>query len=239
MDKVTPVNLKHKKLRETIGNLKIYEVDEFEIRNQSRAHQEFSNYGTNDLFPDMIPKNEVWVSKYVKPEEYPYLKEEFLNYMKFVKQGMNPYRAYEEALARERDLRRSAEEVKKHPEHYDEKAFRKVYKEKLNVKSPMLNKLIENCKVYLVDGVYVRNHYKTDFVDGGHGYVYDFVPKEEIWVEEEVPTKERILVLLHEAIERYLMKYKGFGYLKAHNAATKLEWGIRSSKEFKEAKLTK
>lgn len=237
METAKKVNLKYKKLKETIGNLKIYEVDEFEIRNKSRAHQEFSNYGMYDLFPDMIPKNEVWVSKRVKPEEYPYLKEEFLNYIKFVKQGVNPYKAYEEALTRERNLRRSSTETKKYPEHYDKESFRKIYKEKLNVKSPMLTKMLENCKVYLVDGIYVRNFYKIDFVDGGHGYVYDFVPKNEIWIEEEVPVKERILVLLHEAIERYLMKYKNFGYLKAHNAATKLEWKIRSSEDFKQAKI--
>ena len=42
----------------------------------------------------------------------------------------------------------------------------------------------------LVDGNVVRCTYKTDYTEGGHGQVYPWVPKREIWVEKALDRTE-------------------------------------------------
>jgi hypothetical protein len=206
---------------ETIGNQKLYWVDELEIRNSSESGEEFSNYGMPEDFPNMIPENEIWFSNRIKQIEYPFLKDEALNRIKYENQGMNPNDAYDKAIQEAKSERiKYLKTLLSHPENTNKKAFTDIYIKRLKSNMTKLN-------VFLVNGTAVRDYYKTDFVEGGHGYVYDFVPINEIWIEDEVPMNERILILLHELYERYLMKYKGFDYLKAHNAASKLEWKYR------------
>ncbi len=36
-------------------------------------------------------------------------------------------------------------------------------------------------KVYAVDGKWIRNNLSIIFGHGGHGYVHEFIPKDEIW----------------------------------------------------------
>jgi len=82
-------------------------------------------------------------------------------------------------------------------------------------------KLIEKrggLKIYLVSGKLVREHFDFNFVFGGHGYVYDYVPKDEVWLDDAMLTKERKYVLIHELYELNLMK-KGKNYDNAHDYA--------------------
>jgi hypothetical protein len=37
-------------------------------------------------------------------------------------------------------------------------------------------------KIYAVDGEWVRNNLSIIFGHGGHGYVHEFIPLDEIWV---------------------------------------------------------
>lgn len=40
----------------------------------------------------------------------------------------------------------------------------------------------DGLKVYAVDGKWIRNNLSVIFGHGGHGYVHEFIPKNEIWV---------------------------------------------------------
>ena len=84
--------------------------------------------------------------------------------------------------------------------------------------------------VWIIDGRLVRSGLFIDFVHGGHGYVYDFIPKEEVWLDDDLVQEELPFVLIHELHERNLMKGKSWGYAKAHESASKLEWKLRHNK---------
>jgi hypothetical protein len=73
-------------------------------------------------------------------------------------------------------------------------------------------------EIAVVDGTLVRNRYDSDFVQGGHGLVYGFIPKGEIWIASETPEVELPFVAFHECFEAELMR-KGMSYNKAHDRA--------------------
>ncbi len=81
-------------------------------------------------------------------------------------------------------------------------------------------------RVFLVDGKYVRDHMDSIFIQGGNEFRYDFVPKDELWVDASVPVAERPYVLFHECYETEKMR-KGWSYDRAHNAAKRAENKLR------------
>ena len=91
---------------------------------------------------------------------------------------------------------------------------------------------LESCphglEIILVDGMYVRNHYDSDFSQGGNGYRYSWIPKDQIWIDWQISEDERLFVAFHECHEAILMK-KGSSYGKAHDEAKRLEDKHRSS----------
>jgi hypothetical protein len=104
---------------------------------------------------------------------------------------------------------------------------------------PYSNKL----KVWIVSGALVRDLYFIDFTEGGHDFVYSFVPVNEIWLDDDLSERERKFVLLHEIHERNLMA-KGWSYDKAHADSSRIEFHCRHhlkdldkflKKEFKKA----
>ena len=95
------------------------------------------------------------------------------------------------------------------------KKMKKITPDKVHLK--LLGKR-GNLKIYLVSGRLVRQHFDFNFVFGGHGLVYDYVPKNEIWMDDAMLTKERKYVLIHELYELDLMK-KGKKYNDAHDYA--------------------
>jgi len=66
-------------------------------------------------------------------------------------------------------------------------------------------------------------------VEGGHGYVYKFIPKNEIWVEELADKTDQDDVIVHEIYEYTLMKYLKMDYESAHNKATSVEKVVRKN----------
>lgn len=82
----------------------------------------------------------------------------------------------------------------------------------------------DDLDVYIVDGDWVRTNINVDFVEGGHGYVYDYVPKNEIWVEDMEDKKEMWFNFKHEQFERNLMKNNPkMSYEDAHDQAVAQE----------------
>lgn len=85
----------------------------------------------------------------------------------------------------------------------------------------------ENLKIFIVDGEYIRDNMYLDFVMGGHDYVYDFIPKNEIWIDNACPIHELFFVLTHELVERFHMKYEKMEYDVAHQIANEIEQILR------------
>jgi hypothetical protein len=76
--------------------------------------------------------------------------------------------------------------------------------------------------VAIVDGTHVRDYHDSDFSQGGNGHRYDFVPRDEIWVDCQISSAEWPLVVFHECAEVERMR-RGQSYSKAHDAAKRLE----------------
>ena len=99
-------------------------------------------------------------------------------------------------------------------------------------------------KIYVVNGKWIRNNLCAYFTHGGHGFVHEFIPLDEIWIETHHPSEginEMTLcpckvkkkgqnvsknffesTILHEITEYELMK-KGINYWVAHHAALQKE----------------
>ena len=119
-----------------------------------------------------------------------------------------------------------------------ERSKSKFYKEDIKLKRKHDPKLIESIhkrkivnlgkkiNVWIVNGEVVRDLFFIDFTEGGHDKVYSFVPKNEIWIDDDVSPNERKFVMVHEIHERNLMS-KGFNYDKAHLSASAIEYKCR------------
>jgi hypothetical protein len=83
-------------------------------------------------------------------------------------------------------------------------------------------------KVYLVDGKHVRDLYDSDFCQGGNGFAYPFIPKDEIWIDAAITEDEWHLIEFHECWEAEYMR-GGMSYDAAHNKIKELEDQIRRS----------
>ena len=81
--------------------------------------------------------------------------------------------------------------------------------------------------VFIVDGESVRFHLFLDFEEGGHGYHYDFIPKDEIWLDNEILVKERKFILGREMFELSAIKNRELDYDTAHKEALKYERKLR------------
>ena len=84
----------------------------------------------------------------------------------------------------------------------------------------------------------MRSVFDVDFTEGGHDYVYEFVPQNEVWIDNDLEEAERPYVLLHELHERNLMA-KGWSYSKAHEDSSKIEYHCRHHPNELHAELAK
>ncbi|MBI5138788.1 MAG: hypothetical protein HZA95_03240 [Candidatus Vogelbacteria bacterium] len=80
----------------------------------------------------------------------------------------------------------------------------------------------DGLKYVKVDGSVVRKFIDPEFIQGGHGIVYDFVPKDEVWVDAINDVAELDFIYHHELLERRLME-KGDIYDNSHDAALAAE----------------
>jgi hypothetical protein len=94
-------------------------------------------------------------------------------------------------------------------------------------------------QVFLVNGTKVNNQCikdpsKRDFTQGGHNKVYDFIPKDQIWIDATAINDpgEMTKWATHESVENRLMEKGGLPYEKdashkqgAHEIANMVEFG--------------
>ena len=202
---------------ESRGKIEIWIVDGMYIR--GHMDEEFTNFGQHYAF-SYIPENEFWMDRETAHDERKFFIEHLLVEHRKMARGMN----YDDALAiadraerRERrragDLARFTHGGRNLPDGRD--VHERLWKD-----------LESGVKVWIVNGRLVRSVFDIDYTEGGHDYVYEFVPANEVWIDDAVEEPERPFVLLHELHERNLMA-KGWPYSKAHADSSRIEYRCR------------
>jgi hypothetical protein len=168
--------------------------------------EEFTNYGQHSRF-SFIPENEFWIDHQRSPGEEKFYIDSMIVIHRLMSEGINKKIAIKVADKIEKRERAKSELMKR------EMILRKNKQKLIDSIHIRLLKEYSNdkIKVWIVNGEAVRDMFFLDFVEGGHGYVYPFIPKDEIWIDDDVEPNEIKFVLLHEAHERNLMK-KGWCY---------------------------
>jgi hypothetical protein len=188
--------------------LKIYLVDGTRIRN----HLDSDFFSGSGFSFKHIPRSEIWIDEAVPEAEIHHLIENECVQAEAVKSGKSIERACS-----------SAEEAEKASRRWEKKlgpTTKTVWKKDTG------ERLEPNFKVFLVDGNYVRDNMDPTFIQGGNEFRYNFVPKNELWVDWHMPEEEYPYVLFHEHYESLKMK-AGWSYERAHDAAKRAENKLR------------
>lgn len=209
-----------------IGPVTAWIVDGQQIRKS--IDEEFTNFGQHYRFP-FIPRDEFWIDREFGPGEQQFFIDHLLIEHRLMASGMSYDRALERADAVERKERRKTELIK-------EVASLKKPGIVENVHRRLLKKYSREVKVWVVRGELVRGLFFIDFTEGGHDKVYQFVPDNEVWLDDDLSPRERRYVLLHELHERHLMA-QGWTYGRAHRDASRVEYHCRSHPDDLEANL--
>jgi hypothetical protein len=199
------------------GNLQIWIVDGSYIR--SRIDEEFTNFGQHYRF-SYIPTNELWIEEETKTDEQRFFIDHLLVEHRLMSQGVPYDKALEEADRVERKERRRAGDVGRLTHHG------KQLPDGKEVHQRLWKKLENGLSVWIVNGRLVRSVFDIDFTEGGHEYVYEFVPENEVWIDDAIEEKERGYVSLHELHERNRMA-SGWSYNKAHAESSRVEYRCR------------
>jgi hypothetical protein len=219
----------HKRRVLTHADYTVYSVNGLAVRNVARPDEEFGNFATADEFPDLIPRGEIWISQKLAAEEGIFFIANALTQLKRQADGLSPDKAYDEGLAVERLLREKLNGVEFRDGQPHQQVPGTIYLRRYT-SLPDPEGTVE---VWQVDGNLVRSYYKTDYTEGGHGYVYPWVPRPEIWVEDGVDYRELPFITAHEYLERRLMRDAGMGYDRAHEVCSVVEFDLRKGGEVK------
>jgi hypothetical protein len=136
-----------------------------------------------------------------------------------MKKGMSYSDALVEADKSERKERRRAGDLKKVTKLGHLPDGKEMHEK-------MWKKLENGITIWVVNGRLVRSTFDIDFTEGGHDKVYEFVPENEVWIDDAIIEQERGYVLLHELHERNRMA-EGWPYNKAHAESSRLEYRCR------------
>lgn len=191
----------HTKLIHDYGSVQVWEIDGARLRAEKDI--EFSNFGVYPDF-DYIPQNELWLDHECHPDEQMFFVDHMLAQWKALKHGYTNDQAIEKAYKVEKAERKKASDggdvhIKKYGETKD------------------------GLTIWIVNGRLVRSKYFIDFVEGGHHFVYHWVPLNEVWLDDDLRPQEFPFVLLHELNERKLMS-EGWTYNRAHENSSAIEF---------------
>jgi hypothetical protein len=134
--------------------------------------------------------------------------------------GMAYEKALEEADLAERKERRRSGDLGRLTHHGQQ------LPDGHDVHERLWKKLENGLSVWIANGRLVRSVFDIDFTAGGHDYVYEFVPENEVWIDNDIEESERGYVLLHELHERNRMA-EGLPYSKAHAESSRIEYRCR------------
>ncbi len=214
---VTQIRLPYLRRDEKRGNLEVWIVDGAYVR--GHMDEEFTNFGQHYRYP-YIPSNELWIDQQAGEDERQFFIEHLLVEHRLMARGV-PYetalieadRAERKERRRAGDLRRLTRDGRKLPDG-------------VAVHERLWKKLENGLSVWIVNGRLVRSVFDIDFTAGGHDHVYEFVPENEVWIDDAIEEEERPYVLLHELHERNCMA-AGSPYSTAHAESSRLEYRCR------------
>jgi hypothetical protein len=199
------------------GIFQLWIVDGSYVR--THLDEEFTNFGHHLNF-SYIPRDEFWLDREARHDERNFFIEHLLIEHRLMTKGM-PYgqalaiadRAERRERRRSGDLKKLTGGGRKLPNGHD-------------LHERLWKKLENGVGVWIVNGRLVRSAFDADFTEGGHDYVYEFVPENEVWIDDAIEEFERPYVLLHELHERNRMA-AGWTYDKAHEESSRLEYHSR------------
>jgi hypothetical protein len=183
--------------------------------------EEFTNFGQHYRFP-FIPENEFWLDKEGENDESNY----FIEHLKVEWNLMRQGSSYPEAIV-QADLVERAMRLKDSDITLVQNPVTKII-DPTKFRLKLIKALDNGLKVWLVDGKLIRTFIHIDFTQGGHEYVYEFVPPGDIWIDNDIAWQERGFVILHEMNELNLMR-EGWAYTKAHENSSTLELHCRQN----------
>ena len=200
-----------------------YAVNAAGVRDRSQADEEFGNFAVHEDLPRLIPKGEVWITERLVEREGIYFLANALTQLQEREKGTGTEAAYAVGEEVERFLRERLEGVAfrhgKPHKRVPDAVYSEPYVTLPDEKFPI--------QVWQIDGCLVRSYYKTDYTEGGHHFVYPWVPHREIWVEADLEKAELPYLIAHEYTELRLMRDQGLRYDEAHAIAAKVEYQLR------------
>jgi hypothetical protein len=194
--------------------------------------REFTNGGQHYRFP-FIPTHEIWLDQEFAKGETKFFVDHLIIEWNLMKDGKTYSYAIgkaDEAEQKERKkyshvLAKAKQTLKTHPEM--------TVPKEIYVKKLFSN---EGVDVWIVNGELVRDMYYIEYTEGGHHFVYSFVPHDEVWIDNDLNPAEIDVVLLHELRERYLMAH-GWTYTHAHHSSSIIEYKCRRDPSQLKARL--
>lgn len=199
------------------AEIEVWVVDGEYVR--TYIDEEFTNFGQHYRF-SFIPEFEFWLDRENTCDESNYFIEHLRTEWHLMRGGMPYEKAIVEADRVEKEIRRKDGDIQRVID-----PIRKIVDPKL-FRKQLLKTLENGVKVWLVNGCLVRSVLNIDFTQGGHEYVYEFVPPMDVWIDNDLDWQERGFVILHELHERNQME-KGLPYSKAHAESSALELKCR------------
>jgi hypothetical protein len=171
------------------GDIHIWIVEGAYIR--LHTDNEFKAFGQHYRFP-FIPENEAWIDREAGQSERQFIVDHLLVEHRLMAAGV----PYEKALARadkeEQKERRRAANIGLLRHHGQKLPGGQEVHERL------WKKLESGVSVWIVNGRFVRSIFDIEFIGGGHEYIYDFIPENEIWIDDMIIESERGYILIHE-----------------------------------------
>ena len=94
----------------------------------------------------------------------------------------------------------------------------------MTIKPPYIKKIDErgDLKIWVVDGALIRQKTDEEFTNFGQHYRYSYIPKDELWLDQEASENERKYFIDHLLVEHRLMK-AGKTYNEALYEADRVE----------------
>ena len=216
----------NKRFVQSVEGYDVYTVDAFAIRNAAQPDEEFDNVAIHDDFPDIIARGTIWTAQATWDKEGRFFTANAVTELKAVDSGKSKSDAYDAGIAAEQRLRKKETGIT----YRDGRPHRKVPDEIYVSRYCNLSDEKEKTHVWIVEGHLVRCYYKTDYTEGGHGYVYPWIPHGQIWIERSIEKAEIPYILAHEYIESRLMRDEGLKYDEAHEQCSEMEFDLRQFK---------
>lgn len=198
-------------------------------------------YGGNDERYIFVPRGEIWIDNSISAEEYIYTLAHELNEQSLMaKLGYTYSAAHDSSLTLELSMRLSDHKVALQHESVlpmvsptdcdgikqisaigDSLKLRNVYLYRFDRRSGVT--------VWVVNGSLVRKEIYPDFGFSGNGYVYNFIPKDEVWIDGQISCEETEFSISRELLQRELMS-KGMNYDQSYHKAIEQETILRKIK---------